>query len=328
MEPFTYVKPTDAATAIKSGGGDHTVYIAGGTTLVDLMRLEVLRPTALVDITGLPFDQIEEANGGVKIGALVRNTDLAYHPAIAKRYPVLAEALLSGASPQLRNLATTGGNLLQRTRCPYFRDPGTSACNKRVPGSGCAAIGGVTRSHAVLGVSEHCIATNPSDMNVALAVLDATVHVTGARGPRAIPFLDLHTLPSSRPDIETVLAPGELITHVELPASPVAARSHYLKVRDRASYAFALASAAVALDLAGGVIRDVRIGLGGVATKPWRSREAEAVLTGKQASVDQFRSAAEVALSGARVQHDNKFKVELAKRTLVRALLETAKGAA
>jgi xanthine dehydrogenase YagS FAD-binding subunit len=323
VEPFTYVKQLDEAKAIADGATARTVFIAGGTTLIDLMRLEVLRPTALIDITGLPYDKVEESGGGVKIGALVRNSDLAYHPLIAKRYPVLAEALLAGASPQLRNLATTGGNLLQRTRCPYFRDPQTSACNKRVAGSGCAALGGFNRSHAVLGTSGHCIATNPSDMAVALVALEAVVHVKGAKGPRTIPIDELHTLPGDRPDIEHVLEPGELITHVELPASKLAARSHYLKVRDRASYAFALASAAVALDLGAGTIQGARIALGGVATKPWRSREAEAVLTGKRGTVELYRAAAEAALSGARGQRDNQFKIELAKRTLVRALVET-----
>ena len=324
MEPFTYDKPTDDAKAIAAASADKSMFIAGGTTLVDLMRLEVLRPTSLVDITGLAYDKIEDtAGGGMKIGALVRNSDLAYHPAVAQRYPVLAQALLSGASPQLRNLATTGGNLLQRTRCPYFRDPATHQCNKLIPGSGCAAIGGFTRSHAVLGTSASCIATNPSDMNVALAALDAVIHVKGAKGARTIAFGDLHTLPGDHPEIEHTLAPGELITHVELPALAFATRSHYLKVRDRASYAFALASAAVALDLAGGTIKDARVALGGIATKPWRSREAEALLTGKKATVEVFRTAAEAALSGARAQKDNQFKIELAKRTLVRALLET-----
>lgn len=325
MEPFTYAKPLDEASAMRAGTTERTVFIAGGTTLVDLMRLEVLRPTALIDITALPYDKVEEFNGGVKIGALVRNSDLAVHPLIQSRYPVLSEALLSGASPQLRNLATTGGNILQRTRCPYFRDAAITACNKRVPGTGCAAIGGFTRSHAVLGTSAHCIATNPSDMNVALVALDAVVHVKGPSGARAIQFGDFHVVPGDRPDREHVLAPGELITHVELPGKAFAARSHYVKVRDRASYAFALASAAVALELRGTQIIDARIALGGVATKPWRSREAEALLSAKPATEEVFRAAAEAALSGARGHKDNQFKIELAKRTLVRALFETAK---
>jgi xanthine dehydrogenase YagS FAD-binding subunit len=323
VEPFTYAKPLDDASAIRAGTGERTMFIAGGTTLVDLMRLEVLRPTAVVDITGLPYDKIEEVNGAVRIGALVRNSDCAHHPLIAGRYPVLAEALLSGASQQLRNLATTGGNILQRTRCPYFRDAAITECNKRVPGSGCAAQGGYTRSHAVLGTSAHCIATNPSDMNVALVALDAIVRIKGPAGERTVPFVDFHKLPGDRPDIESVLAPGELITHVELPASAFAARSHYLKVRDRASYAFALASAAVALELRGTTIIDARIGLGGIATKPWRSREAEALLSAKPATIETFRAAAEAALSGAQAKTDNQFKIELAKRTLTRALAET-----
>lgn len=324
MEPFTYVKPLDEASAIRAATDAKTVFIAGGTTLVDLMRLEVLRPTALVDITALPYDKIEDTEKGVMLGALARNSDAAYHPGIAKNFPVLAEALLSGASAQLRNLATTGGNLFQRTRCPYFRDPGITQCNKRIPGSGCAALGGYTRSHAILGTSPHCIATNPSDMNVALAALDATVHIKGSTGARTVPFLDLHVLPGDKPFVEHVLAPGELVTGVELTASPLAARSHYLKVRDRASYAFALASAAVALDLQGGTIREARIALGGVATKPWRSREAEAVLANKTPSEATFRAAADAALAGAKTQRDNAFKIELAKRTLVRALVELA----
>jgi xanthine dehydrogenase YagS FAD-binding subunit len=327
MEPFSYSKPTDDAHAIAAGGAGRTSYIAGGTTLVDLMRLGVMRPSSVVDVNGLAHAQIEERASGVILGALVRNSDAADHPAIVKRYPVLSEAILAGASPQIRNLATMGGNLLQRTRCPYFRDPQVGRCNKRTPGSGCAAIGGVTRSHAVLGTSDQCIATNPSDMNVALAALDALVHVKGANGARKIEVAAFHTLPGDHPERETVLEPGELITHVELPASAFAARSHYLKVRDRASYAFALASAAVALELAGGTIKDARIALGGVATKPWRSLAAERALIGAAATPEVFRKAADAALAGARPQAENQFKVELAKRTLVRALTETVRGA-
>lgn len=319
MEPFSYVKADDEAKAV-AAATPTTQFIAGGTTLVDLMRLGVMKPTSVIDLNGLPLTAVEETATGVKIGALVRNADLAYHPAIAKNYAVLAEALLAGASPQLRNLATTGGNLLQRTRCPYFRDPSEPACNKRAPGSGCSAIGGFTRSHAVLGTSDKCIASNPSDMNVALAILDATIHVRGPKATRTIAFADLHTLPGDHPEIESTLASGELITHVELAKAP--ARSHYLKVRDRASYAFALASAAVALTIDGGTIRDARVGLGGVATKPWRSAEAERVLVGQKATPDVFRKAADAAMAGARTQRDNAFKVELAKRTLVRALTE------
>ncbi|MDB4956854.1 MAG: hypothetical protein JWO36_4423 [Myxococcales bacterium] len=326
MEIFTYLKAPDEASAIAAANVGRTLYIAGGTTLVDLMRLEVLRPTSLVDITGLPYAQIEERGRGVMVGAMVRNSDLAVHPLIVKRYPVLSEALLSGASPQLRNLATTGGNLLQRTRCPYYRDPQNTSCNKRLPGSGCAAIGGYTRSLAVLGVSDKCIATNPSDMSVALVALDAIVHTKRPNDTRTIPIAAFHKVPGDHPEIESVLEPGELITHVELPATPFAARSRYLKVRDRASYAFALASAAVALELAGGTIRDVRVALGGVGTKPWRAPQAEKLLIGQKPNVDLFRRAAEAALTGAQSQRDNRFKIELAKRTLVRALAETAGG--
>lgn len=319
MQPFLYVHAESAAQAIAAGGSSDARFIAGGTTLVDLMRLDVMRPKSVVDITGLPLAQIEDAAGGLKLGALATNTDVAYHPLVTQRYPALAEALLSGASPQLRNMATVGGNLLQRTRCPYFRD-GTSPCNKRTPGSGCSAQGGFTRSHAVLGTSKACIATHPSDMAVALVALDAVVHTQGPRGERAIPIADLHTLPGDHPDVETVLAPGELVTHVVLPALPFAAKSRYTKVRDRASFAFALASAAVALDVQGGTVRDARIALGGVATKPWRAKTAEQALIGQPARVESFQRAAAAALEGAQPQGDNAFKVELARRTIVRAL--------
>jgi len=319
MQPFTYVNATDEEGALAAGVGAGAGYIAGGTTLVDLMKLDVLAPTTLVDINSLPLSRIEPSGDGVRIGAMAKNSDVAYHPLIASRYPVLSQALLSGASPQLRNMASVGGNLLQRTRCPYFRDTAT-ACNKRRPGSGCSAWEGYNRSHAVLGGSEHCIATHPSDMCVALVALDAVVHTRGRSGARAIPIKDFHLLPGDHPEAETVLEQGELITHVELPASGFAARSHYLKVRDRASYAFALASAAVALDLARGNIRDARIVLGGVATKPWRSVEAERALNGQPPSRKLFEAAAEVAMRGAVPRTYNAFKVELAKRTIVRAL--------
>jgi len=319
VEPFSYVKANDETTAV-GAATLYSQYIAGGTTLVDLMRLAVMRPNAVVDINGLGLTKIEENETSVKIGALVRNSDLAEHPAIVNRYAVLSEALLAGASPQIRNLATTGGNLLQRTRCPYFRDASEPACNKRDPGSGCAAIGGFTRSHAVLGTSDKCIASHPSDMNTALAILDAIVHVQGTKGKRTIQYADFHTLPADHPERETTLEPGDLITHLELRNAPV--RSHYVKVRDRASFAFALASAAVSLDLDGTRIRDARVGLGGVATKPWRSKEAEQMLIGQPATPEVFRKAADAALAQAKAQPDNKFKVELAKRTLVRALTE------
>jgi xanthine dehydrogenase YagS FAD-binding subunit len=319
MQPFQYVRAESADHAVAAGQRDAARFIAGGTTLIDLMRLEVMRPRSLVDITGLPLATIEDVGGGVRIGALATNTDVAYHALITDRFPALSEALLSGASPQLRNMATVGGNLLQRTRCPYFRD-GVSPCNKRAPGSGCAALDGFTRAHAVLGTSQRCIAAHPSDMCVALVALDATVRTHGPGGDRAVPIADLHTLPGDHPEVESVLLPGELVTHVELRATPLAARSRYTKVRDRASFSFALASAAVALDIRAGTVRDARIALGGVATKPWRAREAERALIGKRASLDSFRRAAAIALDGAAPHGDNAFKIELARRTIVRAL--------
>jgi len=327
MHPFTYARATDEAGAI-AASTEHSSFLAGGTTLVDLMRLEVMQPHAIVDLGGLALTAIEETAGGVKIGALVTNHALAYHPAITKSFPVLSEALLAGASPQIRNMATTGGNLLQRTRCPYFRDPQITSCNKRAPGSGCSAIGGVTRSHAVLGTSSKCIATHPSDMAVALVALDAIVHVRGANGTRTVPIANLHELPGEHPERETVLEAGELITHVELPASPFAKRSHYVKVRDRASFAFALASAAVAVQLEGTTLASVRIALGGVGTKPWRAKEAEELLVGKPGSRDAFTAAATAALASAKAQDGNKFKIELAQRTIVRALEEVIGGPA
>jgi xanthine dehydrogenase YagS FAD-binding subunit len=326
MQPFIYVQAASLEHALDSGRRSAAHYIAGGTTLVDLMRLEVMRPSAVIDITGLGalagsagLAAIEDLNGGLRIGALATNTDVAYHPLVGARFPALSEALLSGASPQLRNMATVGGNLLQRTRCPYFRD-GTSPCNKRAPGTGCAALDGYTRSHAVLGTSPRCIAAHPSDMAVALVALDAVVHTEGPSGHRSIPVADFHTVPGEHPEIESVLVPGELVTHVELPATPFAARSRYTKVRDRASFSFALASAAVALDLHAGTVRDVRIALGGLATKPWRALEAERWLIGKPAALDSFRRAAALALDGAAPRDDNAFKVELGRRTVLRAL--------
>jgi xanthine dehydrogenase YagS FAD-binding subunit len=270
------------------------------------------------------MDKVEAIDGGIRIGANVRNSDLAYHDHIRTHYPVLSEALLSGASPQLRNMATVGGNIMQRTRCPYFRD-GHSPCNKRDPGSGCAAMDGFNRSNAVLGVSDHCIAAHPSDMCVALAILDATVRTQGPNGERAIPFADFHLLPGKTPERETVLEHGELITAVDLPAARCAARSHYLKVRDRASYEFALASAAVALEVADGVIRTARIALGGVATKPWRATNAEKALVGQKPTAETFAAAGESAVKGAVPRHFNAFKVALARRVVARAL-ETVAG--
>jgi xanthine dehydrogenase YagS FAD-binding subunit len=322
MRPFTYLRAADEDRALVAARDSEARYLAGGTTLLDLMRLEVMGPTSLVDITSLPLASVEQRADGLRIGALVRNSDLAYHPLIVRGYPVLGEALLSGASAQLRNMATVGGNIMQRTRCSYFRNV-DSPCNKRQPGSGCAAQGGYNRMHAVLGGSEHCIAVHPSDMCVALVALDAVVQSRMADGTRrSIPLESFHVLPGDAPHIETVLRPGELITHVDLPASARAARSHYVKVRDRASYAFALASAAVALDVSGGVIRDARVSLGGVATKPWRSQEAESALIGNPATLETYRSAAVAALKGAISHGNNEFKIELARRTLVRALVE------
>src|SRR5262249_30792659 len=274
MNPFRYVQAKKQAGAVGRVADDpRAAFLAGGTTLLDLMKLGVEAPATVVDVNRLPLSRIEEQGGGLRIGALVSNTDLAYHEAVRRRYPVLSQAILSGATPQLRNMATVGGNLMQRTRCTYFRD-GVSPCNKRVPGSGCAALDGFNRSHAVLGTSEQCIASNPSDMCVALAILDAVVHVRGREGTRTIPFNEFHLLPGDTPERETVLEHGELITAVELPAASFAARSHYLKVRDRASYEFALASAAVALEVEDGVIRTARLALGGVATRPWRGGAA------------------------------------------------------
>jgi xanthine dehydrogenase YagS FAD-binding subunit len=300
--------------------GASTRFLAGGTTLLDLMKLDVERPTQVIDIHRLPLDQIKPIDGGgVTIGATVRNSDLANHPLIKTHYPVLSQALLSGASAQLRNMATTGGNLLQRTRCVYFRDT-VMPCNKREPGTGCSAIEGFNRNLAILGTSDHCIATNPSDMSVAMTALEATIHVEGAQGKRDIAIDSFFLLPGATPERETMLNPGELITHVTLPAPAPGSRSVYLKLRDRASYEFALASAAVVMTVASGKIDHVRIALGGVGVKPWRSKEAEAQLLGRAPDATAFRAAAEAALQSARVQSQNGFKVELAKRCIQHAL--------
>ena len=323
MVPFRFVAATDerAACAAASAGAR---YLAGGTTLVDLMKLHVERPRTVVDINSLPLTDIAETpGGGVRVGALVRNSDMAHHPVIRARFPLLSQAILAGASPQIRNMATTAGNLLQRTRCYYFYDTATP-CNKREPGSGCPAITGHNRTLAILGTSDHCIATNPSDMCIALAALNATIHIQGPTGTRAVAFGDFHLLPGNTPQRETVLEPGDLITHITLPP-PVSGSKHlYLKLRDRASYEFALASAAVVLTIAGGNIRRARIALGGVGTKPWRSPEAEAALTGRPANDTTFRQAAEAALRNAKPQTENKFKIELAKRCLTYALRTAA----
>ncbi|HEY3202898.1 MAG TPA: xanthine dehydrogenase family protein subunit M [Thermoanaerobaculia bacterium] len=326
MNLFSYSRASNPAGAVAAvTEKPRASYLAGGTTLIDLLKLDVLTPDALVDINALPLAKIAALpNGGMRIGALVRNGDLANDPAIRKRYPVLSEALLSGASPQIRNMASVGGNLMQRTRCYYFRDT-HSPCNKRTPGSGCAAIGGYNRIHAVLGTSEKCIATYPGDMPVALAALDAVIRTRGRGGKRrSIPITDFHVSYGEDPARESVLEHGELITAVDLPATPWFARSVYLKVRDRASYEFALASAAVALDVDAGSIRAARVALGGVATKPWRSPEAEKVLVGAKADEDTFQAAAAAAMKGAQPQRHNAFKIELAKRTVARALAMAA----
>ena len=323
MHPFQFVESQTVEGAIHAVAADpQAVFFAGGTTLVDLMKLDVMTPEALVDVNRTLPDAIVESGGTIQIGANVRNSDLAEHRLIREGFPVLSEAILAGASAQLRNMASTGGNILQRTRCPYFREV-HAACNKRVPGSGCDAMKGFHRSHAVLGTSESCIATHPSDMCVALAMLDAVVSTQKANGDtRRIPFNEFHLLPGETPDRETVLEHGEIILGIEIESSRLSRQSHYLKVRDRASYEFALASAAVALDVDGDTIRAARIGLGGVATKPWRSPEAEAALTGKPVAKDTFRAAAEAAFAAAKPRRDNAFKIELGKRTLVRALEE------
>lgn len=321
MHPFTYLEaPTTAAAAQAVSANPQAVFFAGGTTLLDLMKLEVMTPAALVSINHLPLADLTITDGTVIVGANVRNSELAHHPHIREHFPVLTEALLAGASAQLRNMATTAGNILQRTRCGYYRNI-NSNCNKREPGSGCAAITGINRDHAILGTSPSCIATHHSDMCVALATLDVTVETIRPDGvTRIIPFNELHLLPGDSPERETVLQSGELITHIRLSPLPFARRSHYLKVRDRSSYEFALASAAVALETDGETITNARIGLGGIATKPWRSLEAEQALIGKPATAATFEHAAEAALAGAVTHEHNAFKVELAKRTLIAAL--------
>ena len=320
MQAFQYTKVHDIEGAVGAGAAVGVKFVAGGTTLIDLMKLNVEQPTTVVDINSVPLDTIERtADGGLLIGALVRNSDLAHDATVQQAYPVLAQALLSGASPQLRNMATTGGNLLQRTRCPYFRDT-AYPCNKRHPGSGCAAIDGYHRIHAILGTSEHCVATHPSDMAVAMVALEATVQLQGVQGQRSVPLHEFYRVPGSTPERENVLAPGELITFVTLPRLAPGTHSYYLKRRDRASYEFALASAAVVAQMQGQRVQRLRVALGGIGTRPWRSLEAEQVLEGREANAQNFRAAAEAALQDAMPLQDNAFKVELAKRTLVRAL--------
>jgi len=327
MHTFEFVRPDSPEVAVTVAAQSKTAqqgadvrFLAGGTTLLDLMKLNVETPAKLVDINRLPLDKVERTpDGGVKIGATVRNSDLAYHPAIQRDYAVLSQALLAGASAQLRNMATTAGNLLQRTRCMYFRDT-AMPCNKREPGTGCPAITGSNRTLAVLGTSEQCIATNPSDMNVAMAALEATVHVQGPKGTRAVSIADFHLLPGGTPQRETVLEPGDLVTHVTLPPPIAGSNQVYLKLRDRASYEFALASAAVVITVAGGTMTRARVALGGVGTKPWRSPEAESALVGQIANATSFRNAADAAMRGAKPQSENAFKIELAKRCLTHAL--------
>jgi xanthine dehydrogenase YagS FAD-binding subunit len=340
MRPFDYLTAREAPEAVGllleaagaagvSQGAAQAQYLAGGTTLLDLMKLDVMRPRRIVDINALAqagdTGQIEVTARGLRLGALVRMSEAAEHPDIKRDYPVLSQSLLLAASSQLRNMATLGGNLLQRTRCPYFRDTSYAACNKRRPGSGCAACDGFNRQHAVLGVSDHCIAAYPGDFAQALIALDASVDVRGPNGARRFPFAELHKRPEATPEVETSLAPGELITAILVPAAAFTKRSFYLKVRDRESYEFALASAAVALDLADTVVRQARIALGGVATVPWRAREAEAVLTGRTLNEAAASEAAEAAFAQARPRPHNGYKIALGKETLARALIEAAK---
>jgi len=326
MNPFQYQRATSPDEALHAVSARGAKFLGGGTNLVDLMKYNVETPTVLIDITHTGFDQIAAAGNTTIIGAGVRNSDLANHPAIRTNYPLLSQALLSGASPQLRNMATTGGNLMQRTRCYYFMDTAFPACNKRNPGSGCAALKGFNRIHAILGASAECIATNPSDMNVALAALNATIHVTGPKGKRTIPIADFHRLPGDTPQLDTNLKPDELITAVELPAPKFAKHSYYLKVRDRQSYAFALVSVAAGLEMSGNTIQSAGLALGGVAHKPWRSADAEKSLVGATASREAFQRAANFAVSGAVPREHNAFKIELAKQSIVRALTLAAQG--
>jgi xanthine dehydrogenase YagS FAD-binding subunit len=327
MINFQYSRASNVADAVRQmAASPGAKFVAGGTNLVDLMKMDVEKPARLIDVTRLPLDKVEETpGGGLRIGALVRNSDLAYQPVVERRYPVLSSALLAGASQQLRNMASVGGNLLQRTRCAYFYDTATP-CNKREPGSGCSAIGGVNRMNAILGTSDACIAVHPSDMCVALTVLEAKVRVTGPRGEREIPFADFHRLPGDTPQRDTNLNADELITAIELPAKGFSANYTYLKIRDRLSYAFALVSVAVGLELDGGNIREARFALGGVAHKPWRKAEAEAALRGRAAGEAAFAEAADIVLRDAKGFGHNTFKIDLARRTIVRALSQAARG--
>jgi xanthine dehydrogenase YagS FAD-binding subunit len=327
MINFQYARAADVADAVRQKARNPGArFIAGGTNLLDLMKDDVERPTRLIDISRLPLKEVRETPaGGLRIGALVPNTDLAYHPLVERRYPILSSSIMAGASQQLRNMASTGGNLLQRTRCLYFYDTATP-CNKRQPGSGCSALQGLNRMHGILGTSDACIATHPSDMCVALAVLDAKVHVAGPKGERVIAFGDFHRLPGNEPQRDTTLAPDEIVTAVELPARGFPSNYTYLKIRDRLSYAFALVSVAAALELDGGTIKEARLGLGGVAHKPWRDSAAEAALRGQPAGEATFAQAADVALNGAKGYAHNAFKIDLARRAIIRALTQAANG--
>jgi xanthine dehydrogenase YagS FAD-binding subunit len=327
MINFQYERANDVPEAVRLiGRSPNAKFIAGGTNLIDLMKMEVEQPAAIIDITRLPLKQVEATpGGGLRIGSLVRNTDLAYHPLVEQRYPVLASAIMAGASQQLRNMASTGGNLLQRTRCHYFYDTATT-CNKREPGSGCSAIDGHNRMHAILGASDACIAVHPSDMCVALAMLEAKVHVTGASGDRVVAFADLHRLPGDTPQRDTSLNTDEIITALELPPQGFAENYTYLKIRDRLSYAFALVSVAVGVELDGDIIKEARFALGGVAHKPWRDLQAEAGLLGKPAIAATFARAADVLLRDAKGYGGNTFKIDLARRSIVRALTQATRG--
>jgi xanthine dehydrogenase YagS FAD-binding subunit len=327
MINFHYTRATDIADAVRQMAAEPGAkLVAGGTNLIDLMKMDVEQPTRVIDIRRLPLEQVEPTpDGGLRVGALVRNTDLAYHPLVEKRYPVLASAIMAGASQQLRNMASTGGNLLQRTRCAYFYDVATP-CNKRKPGTGCAAIEGLNRIHAILGASDACIAVHPSDMCVALRILDAKVHVSGPGGSRVIPIADFHRLPGNTPQRDTNIEVGEIITAVELPPRGFEANYTYLKIRDRLSYAFALVSVAAALELDGNTIKEGRFALGGVAHKPWRDPQAEAELRGQPAITATFERAADVLLREARGYAHNTFKIDLARRCIVRALRQAARG--
>jgi len=327
MINFQYARATSVDDAVRQIAADpNAKFIAGGTNLLDLMKEDVERPSRLIDISRLPLTKIEEAaDGGLRIGALVPNSDLAYHPLIAQRYPIVASAILAGASAQLRNMASVGGNLMQRTRCAYFYDTATP-CNKRAPDSGCSAIGGVNRGMAILGTSEACIATHPSDMCVALVALDAQVRVTGPSGERTLPIADFHRLPGNEPQRDTNLGASEMIVAIELPARGFAKNYSYLKIRDRLSYAFALVSVAAALELDGTKIKEARLALGGVAHKPWRDAQAEAALRGQPANEASFGRAADVLLRDAKGQSHNAFKIELARRAIVRTMMQAARG--